>query len=351
MGRLRSFAMSSLVVRVLLVALVALALPAVATSPAGRAPVPAERPVAGGEPPLPERPLTIVVPYAAGGPTDTVARKLAFELARVLDQAVEVRNLPGNGGTRAPAQMAAGAGDGQELLLHHIGMATAPSLFRQLGYDPVRDFEPVGLVADAPMVLLTSPRLPVSGGRELVAYLRAHQASLAVAYAGVGAASHLCGLMLGALLKVDLISVPYPGTGPALAHLEQGGADLLCDQTTATLKSIREGRVRAHAVTLPQRLEVLPELPTTTEQGLPGLQLSIWHGLYAPAGTPQAAVARLSRALQRAVASPGFLIAMSQAGVLAVPPEQATPAALRARLVAQIAAWRPLIQRSGQFAD
>ena len=230
-------------------------------------------------------------------------------------------------------------------------MATAPSLFRQLGYDPVRDFEPVGLVADAPMVLLTSPRLPVSGGRELVAYLRAHQASLAVAYAGVGAASHLCGLMLGALLKVDLISVPYPGTGPALAHLEQGGADLLCDQTTATLKSIREGRVRAHAVTLPQRLEVLPELPTTTEQGLPGLQLSIWHGLYAPAGTPQAAVARLSRALQRAVASPGFLIAMSQVGVLAVPPEQATPAALRARLVAQIAAWRPLIQRSGQFAD
>ena len=198
------------------------------------------------------------------------------------------------------------------------------------------------------------------GGLHAAAELQ-HGLGVDLADPALGDAEHLADLGQGQGLEVvqrehDLLPLGHLLDGlaelaPHLAHLEQGGADLLCDQTTATLKSIREGRVRAHAVTLPQRLEVLPELPTTTEQGLPGLQLSIWHGLYAPAGTPQAAVARLSRALQRAVASPGFLIAMSQVGVLAVPPEQATPAALRARLVAQIAAWRPLIQKSGQFAD
>ncbi len=309
-------------------------------------------PPAGAQPAFPSRPVTLVVPFAAGGPTDAVARTLAVELARVLGQPVDVDNRPGLGGTSATAALVqAGHDGGHTLLLHHIGMATAPTLFRQLPYDPLRDFEPLGLVADAPMVLLARPSLGLQSTRQLVAYVRANEATVSVAYAGLGAASHLCGLLLNSVLGVDLISVPYKGTGPALAHLERGGADLMCDQTTAAMRSIRDGKVRAFAVTLPQRLDVLPELPTTAEDGLAGLQLSIWHGLYAPRGTPAAAVSTLALALQEAVASPAFVSAMRQVGVVPVRPEHASPAHHRALLRSQIAKWRPILLKAGQFAD
>ena len=314
-----------------------------AAAPLGRDPI--------AQPAYPARPVTMVVPFAAGGPTDAVARALASEMSRSLAQPVTVENRPGAGGTRAPAEVAKGAADGRTVLLHHIGMATAPTLFRQLGYDPQRDFEALGLVAEAPMVLLGRPGLPVTSGRQLPGWLRANEATVSVAYAGLGAASHLCGLLLNAVLRVDLISVPYPGTGPALKHLEQGGADVMCDQTTAAMRSIRDGKVRAFAVTMPQRLEILPELPTTVEDGMSGLQLAIWHGLYAPRGMPPEALVALSRALQMAVASPAFVAAMSQVGVVPVRAEQSTPAYHRTFLAAQISKWRPILLKAGQFAD
>lgn len=310
--------------------------------------------IAGGaqaEPAFPSRPLTLVVPFAAGGPTDTVARALATGLAAELGQPVEVANVAGLGGTRAPGLLARTTGDGHTLMLHHIGMATAPTLFRHLEYQPLRDFEPLGLVVDAPMVLLSRRDLGIRSARQFAAHVRAHQASLQVAYAGIGAASHLCGLLMGSVLQVDLISVPYKGTGPALQDLAQGAADLLCDQTTAAMAAIRSGAVVAYAVTTPQRLDVLPDLPTTAEAGLPGLQVSIWHGLYAPRGTPADAVARLSAALRGALARPAFVAAMSALGVVPVRAEQATPAAHRAWLAAQIATWRPILLKAGQFAD
>ena len=299
----------------------------------------------------PTRPITLVVPFAAGGPTDAVARHLAAAMSPLLQQPIVIDNRAGLGGTQAPAAMARGPADGYTILLHHIGMATAPALFRGLTYDPQRDFEPIGLVASAPMVLLTHPSVPATNTRQLIAYLRANEASVAMGYAGPGAASHLCGLLLTTVLRLDLIAVPYKGTGPALAALEKGSADLLCDQTTAAMPSIRNGKVKVFAVTTPERVALLPEVPTTGEQGLAGLQLTIWHGVYAPRGTPEAVVATLARALQSAVASPAFVAAMNQVGVVPTPPDQATPRHLRQMLAAQTAKWRPIIQKAGQFAD
>ena len=300
---------------------------------------------------FPSRPVTIVVPFAAGGPTDAVARHLATAMSRQLGQTVEVENQAGQGGTRAPTALAKAQPDGHTLLLHHIGMATAPALFRRLGYDPQRDFEPIGLVVDAPMVLLAHPSVPAANARQLMEHIKRNEATVTIGYAGPGAASHLCGLLLASVLRVDLISVPYTGTGPALAALERGSTDLLCDQTTAAMPAIASGRIRAFAVTTPKRLQVLPDLPTTSEQGIAGLQLAIWHGLYAPRGTPAPIVATLSRALQEAVTSPSFVAAMSQVGTMPVPAEQATPKQLRQKLSNQTTQWRPLIVKSGQFAD
>ena len=300
---------------------------------------------------FPSRPVTIVVPFAAGGPTDAVARHLATAMTRQLGQTVEVENQPGLGGTQAPTAIAKASADGHTLLLHHIGMATAPALFRRLGYDPQKDFEPIGVVVDAPMVLLAHPSVPATSAKQLIEYVKRNEATVTIGYAGPGAASHLCGLLLASVLRVDLISVPYTGTGPALAALERGSTDLLCDQTTAAMPSISAGRIRAFAVTTPQRVQVLPELPTTTEQGIAGLQLAIWHGLYAPRGTPAPVIATLSRALQESVTSPAFVAAMSQVGAVPVPAEQATPKQLRQLLSSQTAKWRPLIVKSGQFAD
>lgn len=300
---------------------------------------------------FPQGPLTLVVPFAAGGPTDTVARALARQMGSALGRPIRVENIAGLGGTRAPAELARQPGDGHLLMLHHIGMATAPTLYRSLPYQPLRDFEPIGLVVDAPMVLLTQPGLHVAGGRQFGASLRARAATLSVAYAGLGAASHLCGMLLGSVLQIDLISVPYKGTGPALRDLQKGAADLMCDQTTAAIGAIRDGSVRAHAVTTPRRLEVLPEIPTTAEIGLGGLQLSIWHGLYAQRGASPQAIHRLSVALREAVTSPAFVAAMSTLGVQPVRADQATPDAHRTLLAAQIARWRPVIHKAGQYAD
>jgi len=299
----------------------------------------------------PSRPITLVVPFAADGPTDKVARSLAAEMSQTLGQPIQIDNRPGLGGTRAPTEVAKAPADGYTLLIHHIGMATAPTLFRKLPYDPPRDFEPLGLVVDAPMVLLGRPTLPLNSARELVDFVRANQASVVVAYAGLGAASHLCELIFNTALGVDLISVPYKGTGPALRDLEKGAADIMCDQTTAATASIQAGKVKAFAVTLPSRVQILPDIPTTVEQGIDNLQLAIWHGLYAPRGTPAKVIATVSNALRHALASPGFTAAMAQVGVVPAQPDQATPKAHRAHLAAQIAKWRPILTKAGQFAD
>ncbi len=298
-----------------------------------------------------QRPLTLVVPFAAKGPTDTVARALAGALGPRLGRSVVIENLAGAGGTAGAAAVAAAPPDGATLLLHHVGMATAPILYRSLSYDPQRDFEPIGRIVDVPMTLVARPGWPVTDAQAAVRHIRRNQGTLVLAYAGLGAASHLCGLMLSMSLGVDLIQVPYRGTAPALQDLQAGGADLLCDQTTNTGLAIRNRSILPLAVTSARRLASMPELPTMAEAGVRGLELAIWHGLFAPAGTPPAIVARLSQALQSALEAPGFVRQMAEMQVVIASREQATPAALAALLAAEIGRWTPILRKAGQYAD
>ena len=295
--------------------------------------------------------MTLVVPFAANGPTDTVAQVLAAALGEQLGRPVVVENVAGAGGTAGSAAVARALPDGATLLLHHIGMATAPALYRSLPYDPRRDFEPIGRIADVPMTLVARPGWPASDAVAAMRYIRRHQDSLVVAYAGLGAASHLCSLLLSLSLGVDLIQVPYRGTAPALQDLQESRADLMCDQTTNTSGAIRAGRVLALAVTSPRRLAGLPALPTMGEAGVRGLELAIWHGLFAPGGTSPAVLARLSLSLQAALESPSFVRAMSEMQVVIASREQATPAALGALLASETARWAPILRKAGQYAD
>ena len=304
------------------------------------------------DPVYPRRPLTLVIPYAEGGPTDKVARPLVRELSRLLGSDVRLRYEGGEGATRGPRKLLAeGGDDGHVLLLHNIGMASAPTFYRRLGFDPRRDFVPVGLVADAPMMILGRRDLPPRDAGELWTYIQRHESTLAVAYGGPGGAGQLCGLMLEAALKVRLIWVPYTGTGPALADLQRGRADLLCDQTTHAMKVVDSGSARAYALTADRRLPLLADLPTTAEAGQGAIRIVVWHALYAVAGTPTPVIQRLSSALQAAVESPAFIAAMAQAGVAPATASQATPAALATQLDREINRWRPLIVKAGQYAD
>lgn len=301
---------------------------------------------------FPDRPITVVVPYAEGGPTDKVARPIVKEMSRVLGKEVRLSFQGGEGATRAPRDLVRTGGDGgHTLLLHNIGMASAPTLYRQLGFDPQVDYLPIGLIADAPMMLLARKDLPPRDGAGLLTYVRRNERSLAVAYGGPGGAGQLCGLMLEAALHVKLLWIPYTGTGPALNDLARGRADLLCDQTTNASRPLAAGAIKAYALTSQRRLELMPELPTTADLGIGTVQIVVWHALYALKGTPPEVVERLSEALQSAIATPEFVAAMSSVGVIPATPAQATPQALRRHLSSEIQRWRPLILRTGQFAD
>jgi tripartite-type tricarboxylate transporter receptor subunit TctC len=297
------------------------------------------------------RPITLVVPFAAKGPTDTVARALAAAMAEQSGYPVVVENRSGAGGTAGAAAVAGAAPDGFTLLLHHIGMATAPTLYRKLPYDPRRDFVPIGRVVDVPMTLVARPGFPARTLVDAIRYIRRYQDSIVVAYAGLGAASHLCGLLLSLSLDVDLIQVPYRGTGPALQDLQCGQADLMCDQTTNTGDPIRAGRIQGLGVTSVRRLPGLSSLPTLAEVGVHGLELSIWHGLFAPRGTPREVADQLALLLQAALASPAFVQSMNEMQVVVAGRDQANPAALRALLAGEIARWAPILRKAGQYAD
>jgi tripartite-type tricarboxylate transporter receptor subunit TctC len=299
----------------------------------------------------PTRTITVIVPFAAGGPTDTVARLVSEQMGRDLGQTVVVENVGGAGGTLGAQRTAVARPDGYNLLIHHIGMSTIPTLYRRLAYDPVNGFEPVGLITEVPMTIIGKRTLPAANLQELVTLVRREGQGINLANAGVGAASHLCGLLFQSALNVQLTTVPYRGTGPAMNDLVGGTVDLMCDQTTNTTEQIRANTVRAYAVTTPTRLASLPDLPTANEAGMPGFEVSIWHGLYAPRGTPSEIVTRLSRALQVALREPGLIRRFQDLGTEPVAQERATPEVHRAFWTADIARWRPVIQAAGQFAD
>ncbi|MBC7311046.1 MAG: tripartite tricarboxylate transporter substrate binding protein BugD [Rhizobium sp.] len=299
----------------------------------------------------PERTITMVVPFAAGGPTDTVARLVAESMSKDLGQQIVVENVGGAGGTLGAGRVAAAEPDGYTVLLHHIGMATSATLYRKLAYDTLNAFEYVGLVTDVPMTIVARKDLEPTDLKGLIDYMKANKDTVTVANAGIGAASHLCGMLLMSAIDTPLVTVPYKGTGPAMTDLLGGQVDIMCDQTTNTTKQIQGGTIKAYAVTSPARLDVLKDVPTAVEGGLADFQVGIWHGVYAPKGTPSEAVERLSKSLQVALKDENVVARFTELGTAPSPEADATPAALKAKLEGEIARWKPVIEAAGQFAD
>lgn len=299
----------------------------------------------------PQRPITFVVPFSAGGPTDTVTRLIAEPMAKALGGEIVIQNVTGAGGTVAAGQVANAEADGYTVLMHHIGMSTAPTLYANLPYDPVESFEQIGLVTEVPMTIIGRKDLEPTTLQELVDYAKANVDTITYANAGVGAASQLCGLLFMTAIDTQLTEVPYQGTGPALTDLVGGQVDFMCDQTTNTTGQIQAGEVKAYAVTSAERLASLPDLETTAEAGFPDINVTVWHGLYVPADTPADVVQKLNEALVAALKDQNVIDRFAELGTTPVAEDRATPEAHVEHLKAQIELWKPIIEAAGVAAQ
>jgi len=302
----------------------------------------------------PEKPVTIVVPFAAGGPTDKVARDLAEALRKPLGGAVVViENVGGAGGTLGAAKVAKANPDGYTLLLHHIGMATSPALYRKLPYDTLSDFEYLGMVNDVPMTVVGRSTLPANNMAELRTWINANKGKINLANAGLGAASHLCGLLFQQAMAVDMTTVPYKGTAPAMTDLLGGQVDLMCDQTTNTTNQIEAKKIKAFAVTTTKRLTTpaLKDLPTLEESGMKGFNVTIWHGLYAPKGTPKPVLDQINAAMKAALKDADLNKKFEALGAVTVTDTRLNSADHKKFVEAEIAKWGPVIKSAGQYAD
>ena len=306
---------------------------------------------AAGAQEYPTKVITMVVPFAAGGPTDTVARLIAQPMSKTLKQQVIVENVLGAGGTIAVNRVAKAAADGYTLLIHHIGMSTAPALYRKLPYDAINDFEFIGLINEVPMTLVAKKDFPAKDLKELIAYVKANKEKINLANAGVGAASHLCGMLFMSAIQTELTTVPYNGTAPAMNDLLGGQVDILCDQTTNTTSQIKAEKIKVYGVTTQKRIAALPNVPTMDEAGLKGFEVSVWHGLYAPKGTPKPVIDKLTNSLHVALKDDNVKLRFAELGTEPVAENRATPAALRAHLKAEIDKWTPIIKKAGVYAD
>ena len=300
---------------------------------------------------FPDKPISLVVPFAAGGPTDVMARMIAIPMGKSLGQTVLVENAVGAGGTIGAGKVARAAPNGYTIFLHHMGMATAPALYKKLTYDPLKDFEYIGQVADVPMTLLARKDFPAANFAELQTYVKANKDKVSLANAGLGAVSHLCGLLFMSAIGVDLITVPFSGTGPAMNALLGGQVDLLCDQTTQTVPLIKDGRVKVFGVTTLNRLAALPNVPTLDEQGLKGFEVKVWHGMYAPKGTPPAALEKIGVALRAAMQDPAVKQRLTDLSSDIVSADKMTPVGLKSFLESETAKWAPVIKKAGIYAD
>ena len=299
----------------------------------------------------PSKPISLVVPFAAGGPTDIVARTLAATMTKSLGQSVVVENKAGAGGTIAANYVMKAPADGYTFLIHHNGMATAPALYRKLAYNPINDFEHVGNVVDVPMTLLARKDMAAKNLGELVSYIKANGDKVNLANAGLGAVSHLCGTLFQQSIGVSLTTVPFQGTGPALNALLGGQVDLLCDQTTSTTPHIKAGTVKFYGVTTKQRIKALPDAPTLHEGGMRDFEVIVWHGVYAPKGTPAAVMQKIGDAMRTALKDPAFVSRMAELGREIPPAVRQTSDGQRAWLVAETDKWGKAIRTAGVFAD
>ena len=302
--------------------------------------------IASAQKDWPTKSIQLVVPFAAGGPTDSIARLIAVPMGQALGQTVVVENVPGAGGTIASTKVSRAAPDGYTIYIHHMGMATANALYDKLPYDPMTSFEYIGQVADVPMVLLGKKDLPANNFKELEAYIRANGSKVTMANAGPGAVSQLCGLLFQSRLGVKLTNIPYKGTGPALTDLLGGQVDLLCDQTTQTIPYIKDGRVKAYGTTTMKRLPAIPNVPTLNEQGLKGFEVKVWHGVYAPKGTPQPILDKINAALKKALNTPDVKKRLEDANIDIVSADKMSAKGLKDHLEKEINVWGPVIRKA-----
>ena len=296
---------------------------------------------------FPTKPITLIVPAAAGGPTDTVSRLIAESMTRTLGQTVVVENIGGAGGTLGMTRVAAAAPDGYTVAVWHIAHATAPALYNNLKYDVVNDFDHIGRITDAPMTIVSKTAVTAKDTKELFDWIRAQKTNVTYGHAGVGSASHLCALILMKELGVQMTGVGYRGTGPAMNDLISGQFDVMCDQTTNTTNHILGGKIKGYAVTTKSKVSSLPDLPTLDSTALPGFEVSAWHAMWAPKGLPKESADKLNAALQAALKDPKVIERFASLGTAPVDQSLATPAALKSYLTAEVQRWGAVIKAAG----
>ena len=302
----------------------------------------------------PSKPISLVVPFVAGGPTDRVARDLAEAMRKPLgDVSIIIENVLGAGSSIGANKVAKAAPDGYTIMLNHIAMATMPNLLRNMPFKIDSDFEYLGMINEVPMTVISKPTLPAKNYKELVAWLNQNKGKINLGNAGVGSASHLCGLMLQNALQIDMAAIPYKGTAPALTDLIGGQIDILCDQTTNTSPQIEAKKVNVYGVTTSKRLTtaVLKDVPTLQESGLKGFDVSIWHGLYAPKGTPADVIAKLNNALKVALKDPDFIKKQEALGAVIITDKRVEPAEHKKFVTSEIAKWGPVISAAKVYID
>lgn len=299
----------------------------------------------------PSKVITMIIPFSAGGPTDTVGRLIGKAMGESMKAQIIIENVAGAGGTIGAARVARSDPDGYTIFLHHIGQATAPALYRKLSYDVFKDFEPIGLITDVPMTLVARKDFPPNNLQELITYVKANKDKVTYANAGLGAASHLSGMLFMSAIETALTTIPYKGTGPAMNDLMGGQVDFMIDQTTNTTSQIKGGKIKVYGVTTKTRVPSLPDVPTMHEAGLPNFEVAVWHALYAPKGTPKPIIDKLVKALKDALKDSNVKQRFAELGTEPVADNRANPEALSTHLKAEVDKWAPIIKKAGVYAD
>lgn len=299
----------------------------------------------------PTKPITLAVPFAAGGPTDSISRLMAEHMSRTLGQQLVVENQVGGGGTIANDRVAKAAPDGYTLLVSHVALAAAPALYTNLKYDTRTAFTTIGLINNGPMMILTKKGVPFTTAKELIPWMKANADKLSFAHAGVGSGAYLCGLQLQKVVGTKLAFVPYRGTGPAMTDLVAGQIDAMCDQSTNAIPQIAAGTIKAFAVTGGVRLPGAPDVPTSIEAGIPDFDMTIWHAMYGPKGLDPAVLAKLNGALVKALEDKDIVAKFEMVGTQTFPRAEWTPDAHMKRLLATMDGYIELFKATGIKAE